>query len=407
MQLFRTEAMRGQDRLHGEVVLVPPVSWQLLSGFLFAAVLIAAAFLASARYGKVTVADGVLTGDRGIVRAVAVRPGIVEQVLVAEGQRVEAGTPLARISIASGDGAETLQDRRAAAIARREEALRGSMPELARVARARVDALSSQIGGDRAEAAGLSAQIGQQRELVRSAAEELERARNVAERGFVSRRDVLQREELLATRRQGLSRLEQELASRRARIAAAEADLARARSELELQLADVAGARAELAGLAAADENATVLVVTAAEGGTVTGITAHRGDAVGPDRPILSIIPAGSRLQARIEVPAAAAGFLEPGQDLRIAVDAFPYHTYGTIDARIRSVSEATVPVARADGSSAEVFIVHADMRAATIDAYALPQPLRPGMTVSARITTRSRSLMEWLFDPLFAVGRR
>jgi membrane fusion protein len=407
VQLFRAEAMRGQDRLHGEVVLVPPVSWQLLSGFLLAALLIAAAFLATASYGKVTVVEGRLTGDRGIVRAVSPRQGVVEAVLVREGQRIEAGMPLVRIALSTSDGLSSLEERRAAAIARREELLSGRAPDLARAAQARVGALLSQIGGDRAEAASLEAQIGEQRELVRSATEELQRARAVAERGFVSRRDVLQREELLATRRQGQSRLEQELASRRARIAAAQSDLAGARTELELQMADLAGARAELAGLAAAGENAASLVVTAAEGGTVTGMTVYPGDSVGPDRPMLAIIPTGTRLQASLEVPAAAAGFVEEGQAVRIAVDAFPYHTFGTVEARIDSVSEATVPVGRPDGTSGEVFLVRATLAADALPAYGRMQPLRPGMTVSARIQTRSRSLVEWLFDPLFAVARR
>lgn len=407
MQLFRSEAMRGQDRLHGEVILVPPVSWQLLSGFLLAAVLIAAVFLASATYGKVTTVQGRLTGDRGIVRALPARAGIVEAVLVREGQRVAAGTPLARISVATGDGLSTLEERRSAAINRREEILRGREPDMMRATQARIAALNAQIGGDRAEAASLSAQIAQQSELVRSASEELQRATTVAERGFVSRRDVLQREELLATRRQGLSRLQQELALRNARIAATQADLARTRSELELQMADVAAARAELEGMAAAGENLSVLVVTAAEAGTVTGLAVHPGDAVTPDRPILSIVPEGTRLQARIEIPAAAAGFIEPGQNVRIAVDAFPYQTYGTVDARVESVSEATVPVARPDGTTDEAFLVLASLEDDALPAYGRLQPLRPGMTVSARITTRTRSLVEWLFDPLFAVRRR
>jgi membrane fusion protein len=32
---------------------------------------------------------------------------------------------------------------------------------------------------------------------------------------------------------------------------------------------------------------------------------------------------------------------------------------------------------------------------------------LLSGMTLSARITTRKQSLLEWLFEPLYAVGRR
>ena len=407
MQLFRPEAMRGQDRLHGDVVLVPPVSWQLLGTFLLATILVAAAFLATARYSAVTTVTGRLAGDRGIVRAVPARAGTVEEVLVREGQQVTAGQPLLRIAIATQDGPGSLEQRRAASVAERQALLRAREPAVARVSAAEARALRAQIEGDRGEMAGLAAQIAEQRELVRSAGIELDRARRVAARGFVSQRDVLVREELLATRRQGLSRLEQELGSREARVATARAELARLEGELALQRTELAGQRAALAGAAAADENASAILVTAPEAGTVTAILVHRGDAVSPDRPVLSVIPRGTRLQAHVEVPPAAAGFVAPGQTIRLAVDAFPFATYGTVEARVDSVSAATVPVSRSDGTSGEAFLVDATLAAQAVEAFGHAQPLRPGMTVTARITTRTRSLLEWLFEPLYAIGRR
>lgn len=407
MQLFRPEAMRGQDRLHGDVVLVPPVSWQLLGGFLAAIVLLAALFLATATYSKTTAVTGRLTGDRGIVRAVPARAGIVREVLVREGQQVTAGTPLVRVAIATPAGDGSLEARRSASIAEREALLRRREPDLQQSSEAEARALRARIEGDRAEVAALAAQIDEQRDLVRSAQVELERAQRVATRGFVSQRDVLQRQELLATRRQGLSRLAQDLAERQARISSGTAELARLESERSLSRTEIAAQRAELAGAAAADENASEILVTAAEAGTVTGIVVHRGDAVTPDRPILSIVPAGTRLHATIQVPPAAAGFIAPGQTIRIAIDAFPHATFGTVDARVSSVSQATVPVAQGDDGEAEAFLVDAALSSEAIRAFGSEQRLRPGMTVSARITTRSRSLARLLFEPLYAAASR
>lgn len=408
MQLFRPEALRGQDRLHGDVVLVPPVSWQVMGWFLLGTLIVTGLFLATARYARVTPVSGTIAGDRGVVRAIPVRAGIVAEILVREGQQVSAGTPLARILVATPDGQDSLEARRAEAIARREQILRSSEPEAARATAARIEALRAQIRGEESELEGLSDQIAEQRNLVGSAETELERARGVAARGFVSRRDVLQREEILATRRQALSRLEQETGSRTARIASLRAELARAESEFALERAELSGRRAALAGEAAAGENASSFLVTAAASGTVTGIVAHRGDAVSPDRPILTIVPAGTRLTARLNVPPSAAGFVEPGQTVRLAVDAFPYQTYGTVTGRVDFVSAATVPVPLPDGSgTTEAFLVQATLDRRSVEAFGREHPLRPGMTVDARIATRSRSLAEWLFEPLYAVARR
>src|SRR5688572_15285903 len=158
--------MRGQDRLHGELVLVPPLSWQIIGAFLLATVLVAGLFLSLAQYGKVTTVEGRLTGSRGIVRAVALRSGRVEAVLVEEGHRVAAGAPIARISGATSDGGALLEDRRAAAIARQDELLRLRAPEIALAFQARANGLRAQIDGDRREIASIAAQIDEQRNLV-------------------------------------------------------------------------------------------------------------------------------------------------------------------------------------------------------------------------------------------------
>jgi multidrug efflux pump subunit AcrA (membrane-fusion protein) len=249
LQLFRPEALRGQDRLHGDVVLVPPVSWQLIGAFLLAAVLAAAAFIASASYAKVTIAQGRLVTDRAVVGVGSLWAGTISELLVREGDEVAAGQPLARIA-AAGDAGN---------------------------------------------------------------------------------------------------------------------------------------------------------LVTAAEAGTVTAIEAAPGDAVPLDRPLFFIVQGGGRLQARLAVPPAAAGFIEPGQTVRVAVDAFPFATHGTIDARIDSISSAAVPLA---GNAGEVFVALATLRQDSIRAFGRERPLRPGMTVRARITTRSRSLAELLFEPFYAAAR-
>jgi multidrug efflux pump subunit AcrA (membrane-fusion protein) len=65
------------------------------------------------------------------------------------------------------------------------------------------------------------------------------------------------------------------------------------------------------------------------------------------------------------------------------------------------------VPVQRPDGAAAEAFLVEAALGGDAIRAFGRDQRLRPGMTVTARITTRKRSLAELLFEPLYAVAGR
>jgi len=42
-----------------------------------------------------------------------------------------------------------------------------------------------------------------------------------------------------------------------------------------------------------------------------------------------------------------------------------------------------------------------------TIGAYGEAMPLQPGMLLKADVVFERRSLVRWLFDPIFAVARR
>ncbi len=406
-QLFRREALRAQDRLHGELSLAPPVSWQLLGFFLAGTVAIAGLFLMLGSYAKVTVVSGTLTGDRGVVRTVSARAGTLADLRVHEGQHVRRGEPLAQVSVsATADGA-SLQDQRLAAIGEEARAVADRTPALVAAAAARVASLRADLASQAANGHDLDSQIEEQQGLVRSAEQDLGQANAVAERGFISKRDIRVRETELAERRQALARLRGDAAAVTARVAAARAGIAEANADLTQQNAATRQSRAQLRRAALDDSTARTLTVVAAVDGLVTGVASHPGDPVGPDAPIVSIVPDGSRLQATLEVPPGAAGLLHSGQPVRVAVDAYPYQLHGTVAARLDSISAAAVPVTHPDGSRADAFVARATLRSATLFAYGRQQLLRPGMSVSARIRTEPRSFARWLLDPLFAVGRR
>ena len=60
MQLFRTQALDYQNRLHGEVFLVPPMRWQVIGWLLFLAVAAGIIVLTFGTYSRTVDARGVL-----------------------------------------------------------------------------------------------------------------------------------------------------------------------------------------------------------------------------------------------------------------------------------------------------------------------------------------------------------
>lgn len=60
MQLFRTQALEHQNRLHGEVFLVPPLRWQAIGWLLFIAVAVGLLVLAFGTHSRAVEAAGVI-----------------------------------------------------------------------------------------------------------------------------------------------------------------------------------------------------------------------------------------------------------------------------------------------------------------------------------------------------------
>ena len=121
----------------------------------------------------------------------------------------------------------------------------------------------------------------------------------------------------------------------------------------------------------------------------------------------MTIVPANSKLRAELAVPTSAVGFLRPGQDVRLAVDAIPYQRFGTVKGRIITVAGSPVSRQGPQGSVLAVYPVTVALTQTSVLAFGRQQVLVSGMTLSARIVTEKQSLLEWLFEPLFAVRKR
>ena len=325
-----------------------------------------------------------------------------------DGQQVGAGQPLVRIrSEEDMAGGGTMPRRVVAALGEQDRRLAGQAGLMIEAAAAERGRLAAQIAGLAAEIVSLDAQIAAQRRLVEVAADDFEATQGVAARGFISRRDLDTRETALLARRQQLAQLEQARAAKRADLAAAQRSVAQSMAAAEAQAAGVLSSRAELAQRLARGRATQGYMLTAPVAGTVTAFTGRVGQPAAQGQPLMVVMPAGSRPRAELYVPTQAAGFLAVGQEVRLAVDAFPYQRFGTVTARIAQISSTAVPRARRRAGTVPVYLVTVELDEPFVTAFGRRQPLVPGMTLTARIVTERQSLLRWLFEPLFAVGQR
>ena len=150
--------------------------------------------------------------------------------------------------------------------------------------------------------------------------------------------------------------------------------------------------------------------ILASRDGTVASVRVEVGDAVQPGRTLLDIIPPDSVLQGRLFAPSAAMGFIEPGQEVRVYLDAFPYERYGAQFARVLSVSETALDPGEAQWNPIQggaIYRIDVEFP----DGFTLPSgqlhSLRPGMTLTADLVRDHGTLADWMLEPLHGTVRR
>jgi membrane fusion protein len=397
---------------HSSVSLpVAPLSWKLLGGFVLACVAVVVFFLGTAEYARKETAGGSLVAAGGAVRVSALRGGVVTELKVKEGDRVAAGQPL--FTIASRQGLEaggTLDAAILAALDTQTQVLRDQIAaDPARMAN-EIRRLDATIASVTAERDALMAQRRLMAERVQVTEERRTTIARLNEQGHTTRAALQEQDEALLSRRQILAEIDRDLAAAEKELGQTElqreqlpVQQAERLAQLRLNLADRERQRAEAQAQRAQ-------VITAPLAGRVTALQASPGQIVDPNKPLLTLLPDGASLLAELFVPSRAIGFVEPGQRVRLMVDAFPYQRFGTISGSVETVSQAVLSPSEIIGRTALTepayrVTVHLDRQA--IDAFGREVPLQPDMSLKADIVLEGRSLVAWLFEPLIGVRGR
>lgn len=409
MTLFRKEAFRNHaSRLTGEVSIATPIMWQNIGYALFAAVTAGFIFLLIATYSRVETVTGAIVPDKGVTALLPPRGGTIQSISVGEGQYVSGGTKI--MTIRSEEDSENGISAAAQvenAIMQQDLNLASQISAIGTAAFAQLQQIEAQTAGTRAEIAQLHSQIALQQELIATAQNDYDRAREVAKRGFISGRDLQVREETLLARKQGLAQLNQTLEARKATLVEAERNAGQIAAQAKAQRAGLSASRAQVAQQAASTAGSRSYVLRAPVAGRVTALTARVGQIANPQIPVVTIIPAGSKLQVELFIPSSSIGFVKPGQEVRLAIDAFPYQRFGTITGRILIMARSPVTRQVGDGRTLSAYPVTVTLDRTHMTAFGRQEKLIPGMTLTARIITEKQSLFRWLFEPLFAVRNR
>lgn len=409
--LFRDEVLSSQrgEWLGSIRLQAPRLGW----AFFYAALVVLTLTLGLLFVGHYTRNEqvaGTLVPSSGLMTFTPAAAGVVTRVLVREGDRVHAGQPLVEIS--GEQTSASLGDTSAAITAQlqlQRASLQSDLRDQKLLFHLKDERLRSRLALMRRQIAQMEQQIALQRQRADSAMALYHQLVIVAEKGVVSKLQVLQQHDSAL---QGLAQLRelsgqllelqgqaQQLQDQIDETPLAESDKS---NSIERQLADVAQSLARNA-----TQRAVVLRATA--DGTVTNVIAHPGESVSIEDPLVVVLPAQAELLAELWLPSKAMGFIHTGQPVLMRYDAYPYQKFGLHTGRVREISRSAVSasqVSRLLGQAIATnrYRVMVSLDAQNVLAYGQLEPLRPGMTLDADVLLDRRRLIEWVLEPLYGL---
>lgn len=404
--LFRQEAIDAQrEKYLGETTLARPVAYWV---YTLLAAAIAVLLLGVAIWGEYTRrerVEGHLALDVGAARVLIPDPGRVAELLIKEGDEVQAGAPIARITY-DRSTAETS----ATELASRRTLLEREQQQLKELGEQQVAQVKKRMKDLESELAQADREIKLQESRVKSSREQAARFQQLAGEKFVS--DLVARQKLDEVTDQEIKL--QALKRTRSQV---DRDLSAARMEepsIQLrssgQVDQVARQLSELQESLAGAEARRETVIKAPVSGTVTNIAVVQGQSVPADTPLATVLPKGSGLHVELLVPSRAIGFIQKGQQVVLRYEAFPHERFGQykgvvteIGRNVWSPGEKIGPLTVKE----PVYRVDVKLERQSVAALGTEIALRPGMLVNADILLERRTLLEWLFEPVLQLRGR
>jgi membrane fusion protein len=415
-QLFRKEAIEAQQvRWLGEIVLIRPLSFSVLTLLATLMASVVVGFLFYGTYTKRSTVSGLLLPEGGQIKVHAPQSGIVVEKLVSEGQHVKQGEPLLRLSSERfGTSAAPLQATISQRLLERSDSLKEELNKTRLLHEEERLSLASGVASLSRELAILAQQSSSQHSLVALADDASRRYKGLLEKGYIATDQFQQRQAELLGQRQTLHSLERERTALQQQLQERQNELAALPSRQANQLAQIERQLASIGQDMAQNEAQRSLIIPAPATGVVSTVLVEIGQSVDSSRTLLSILPEASQLQANLYAPSRAMGFIQPGDQVQIRYQAYPYQKFGQYRGHVELLSRTAVtpdelnsvggqvPQLAASGES--LYRLSVRLQEQSVQAYGVAQPLHSGMLLEADILQERRRLFEWVMEPLYSL---
>ena len=409
--LFRQEAVEFQFAANqGETFVLPSLSTRLLIMIIFVWVIALGWYLNTQQYKTFTRVSGWLETTAG---SVLVYPdnlsGRISKLMIENGDIVNVGDPLLQI-----DSGQTLDNGEAVHSAilneylSQQSRLQQQLEDLAttqlfsqRNLRQRIAELKNDI----TRLSRLTDVVAKRVSLARASEQSVKK---LSDAQLLSQSDHRNAASTVLTLEQERLEYQREYAAKTAQLNEAENEFARLPAQHRQERLDIEHQLSNLKNQILQWDSQHKRVITASISGQVTDLDTQVGEYISSTRPLLSIIPENGQLHGKLLLTAQTAGQVEPGQPVRIKLDAFPYQQFGVLEGTITRVADDVMSAETRQRQpivlNEPAYLIEVQLSAQSIGTFGELAALRSGMTFSADVTTRESSFIDWLLSPLHAV---
>ncbi|MDQ9092499.1 HlyD family efflux transporter periplasmic adaptor subunit [Pseudoalteromonas haloplanktis] len=372
-------------------------------------------FLFTAEYSRKETVRGFLMPNKGVIQSFANQGGMIEQLLVQEGDAVTKGQPLATIIVQQNNSQGiALSTELIEQLSMQIQLLNDEITQNHTLQKQESLNLQAQKRALTNEQAALQSQLKLTDEKLALLNRQQSNLNQLNKNGFLSNIEREQQQQALLDAKQEKQNLARLLMQQQNQLSQLNFSIANVPQQYTLRINSLKRQQADIQNQLTQIKSNYQYTITASNSGVVTGIQVVEGETLSSSKaqskPLLHIIPEGSELVAELLLPTRSAGVVALGNDTRLRFDAFPYQRFGFINSKISRIDKALItpnevrlPIALQE----PVYRLRATLNQQQVQAYGKAFDLKSGMLFEADIMLEQRTLIEWLLEPLYSLKGR
>ena len=168
-----------------------------------------------------------------------------------------------------------------------------------------------------------------------------------------------------------------------------------ARKELNETVAEIS--RLKTQQIAFSDQVSRTMVKSPVEG-IVQKLFVHTvGGVIKPGADLVEIVPTNKRLYLEVKIKPSDIAFLHPGAEAKVKVSAYDFAIHGGLKGKIVNISPDTIT----DKKDNTFYIINIVTEKNYLGTKEHPLQIIPGMTVSVDIVTGKKTVMQYILKPI------